>query len=62
MINSDDSVRRMPDGRYPPRGPGMSSTFRCGACGQAKSVVGRRMQRVAGLRQYVCAGCVRVAP
>lgn len=41
-------------------GPGgAGATFRCGRCTLFKSLHGRRMQRVQGLRQYVCAKCAK---
>lgn len=38
---------------------GMSQSFRCAACCKHKPIRGRRLQRVLGLRQYVCAGCAK---
>lgn len=38
---------------------GMSQSFRCGACCKPKPILGRRLQRVMGLRQYVCCGCAK---
>lgn len=40
-----------------PAGYGM--TFKCAACVKPKPIVGRKLQRVDGVRQYVCAGCAR---
>jgi len=31
--------------------------FRCAACAKPSSTTGRKLQRVLGLRQYVCARC-----
>lgn len=56
-----DSRNGPPDVAYKPRGPGMpGQTFRCGACGQFRGLLGRRMQKVkSGLRDWVCKECVR---
>jgi len=39
-------------------GVGHSSAFLCAACQTFKGTLGRRMQRVLGLRTWVCAACV----
>lgn len=33
--------------------------FTCAACVKPKSIIGRKLQRVDGMRQYVCKGCAR---
>lgn len=57
-MTSDDSKFR-PDVKWQNYGTGMSSTFRCGACCKPKSIGGRRLKRVFGLRQYVCKECAK---
>lgn len=53
-----DAARRPQDAPQVRSGPGMAgATFRCGACGGYRSLFGRRMRPVQGLRQYVCAQC-----
>lgn len=54
-----DRVRRdVPDRPFVMRGLGdLGATFLCGSCRQARLLMGRRMRRVRGLRQYVCKGC-----
>lgn len=46
-----------PNARCKHPGVGVYMTFRCAACAKVKGVVGRKLKRVMGLRQYVCAGC-----
>jgi hypothetical protein len=38
---------------------GHAMTFRCAACAGVRLVQGRKLQRVQGLRQFVCKGCVK---
>jgi hypothetical protein len=57
-MNSDNSVKQ-PDAKWRHAGPGMSSLFRCALCGQARVTLGRKLQPVLGLRQWVCKGCAR---
>lgn len=53
-----DRSRRAPDRPFVQRGIGdVGATFACGACGLFKSLMGRRMRKVRGLRQYVCSSC-----
>ena len=40
-----------------PPSAGMAMTFRCAACTKFKFCTGRKLRRVLGLRQYVCAEC-----
>lgn len=56
-MSSDDSRRTSPDVRFLDLGTGMHNTFACGACTKHRRIVGRRLARVAGLRQWVCADC-----
>jgi hypothetical protein len=55
----DDRLRSTPDTAWRSPGPGMYITFRCGACAKVKSCNGRKLKRIMGLRQYVCAGCAK---
>lgn len=60
MTATSDTRNTAPDVRYPPRGIGSpGQTFRCGACGQFRRLLGRKLQRVHGLRTWVCAGCAK---
>ncbi len=50
------------DKTHKPQHPGVGTpgaTFMCNACGQPRSLFGRKLQHVMGMRQYVCKGCVR---
>lgn len=55
-MTSDDATAPR-DVRFGAMGSGMSTLFKCGRCHKRKAPAGRRMQRVLGLRTYVCAGC-----
>lgn len=57
-MNSDQS-RHVPDVAFRQAGVGLYMTFACARCGKVKPVVGRKMQRVRGLRTFVCAGCAK---
>lgn len=57
---TSDTARMRPTPAFAFSGVGMSMTFRCGACCKVKPVVGRKLKRVLGLRQYVCAKCAEV--
>ncbi len=52
-----DRIRTAPDVPYRPAGVGLTLTFRCADCAVPKPVLGRKLKRVRGLRQWVCAGC-----
>jgi len=54
-----DRIRSAPDVAFKPAGTGMAGTFLCGACANFRSIYGRRLKRVMGLRQYVCAACAK---
>lgn len=41
------------------QGIGPVHSFLCIGCGRTKPTLGRKMQRVAGMRAYVCAACAR---
>jgi hypothetical protein len=55
---SDTFRGNPPDTRWVAVGVGMSPRFRCARCDLGKSTAGRRKQRVKGVSQWVCAGCV----
>lgn len=57
-MSSDDSLRRGSSG-FVPRGIGMYPLFRCARCNQGKGSAGRRLLRIGGVRQWVCAACVK---
>ena len=48
-----------PDAPWKPAGTGMAQTFLCARCSTFKGILGRRKQRVRGVQQWVCAGCVQ---
>lgn len=58
-MTSDDARSSGRDLTASQTAPGIGSwpSFMCGACGRRRSIGGRRMQRVAGLRTWVCAAC-----
>lgn len=58
MTSDDTKTGR--DAPFRPVGVGMHSTFACASCTQHRRVVGRKLARVMGLRQWVCAGCAAV--
>ena len=39
------------------RGVGLHSNFLCAKCRQSRMTLGRKLQRVSGVKQYVCRGC-----
>ena len=47
------------DVRLTAPGPGLQATFRCGRCDKPRQSLGRKLQRVLGLRTWVCKGCVK---
>lgn len=61
-MTGSDNARLKPVPPFVPQGVGLAMTFRCGACCKVKPVVGRKLKRVLGLRQYVCAKCIGAPP
>lgn len=59
-MNRFSSVRDVTASKAGQNASGMSMTFRCGACAKFSSLYGRRLKRVYGIRQYVCAACAEV--
>lgn len=58
---SSDNETRGPDRRITHPGVGMSPTFTCAACARSGlRTTGRRLKRVHGVRQWVCAKCAEV--
>ncbi len=57
-ISSDDSKRQGAT-FSPPRGPGLYITYRCARCRLAKPCLGRKLQLVQGIKQFVCKDCVK---
>lgn len=60
-MSMDDRLKSTPDVRWRNPGPGMHITFKCAACSKVRSCFGRKLQRVQGLRQYVCSTCYEKA-
>lgn len=57
-MSSDDRTRAT-DRPFRHPGTGMSPMFLCPCCAARKHSTGRRLLRVQGLRQWVCAQCVK---
>lgn len=55
-MTSDDSKRVGVSYTHP--SPVGVMTFRCGKCSVPRSMLGRKLQRVKGIRQFVCKQCV----
>lgn len=55
-MNPFHSIRDLSQSQRAPA-TGMNQSFKCGACCKPKPILGRRLKRVMGLRQYVCVGC-----
>lgn len=55
---SDTFRGNPPDVRWLSVGAGLSQTFKCARCAGSKGILGRRKQRVRGVPQWVCKGCV----
>ncbi len=59
-MNAPDNPGNTPrDVERPQPGIGHYSGFLCAACGNKRDTLGRKLQRVMGLRQYVCRSCYR---
>lgn len=56
-MTSDETTRAAPDVPFKPRGLGLAMLFRCAACSNPSSTLGRGLRRVNGLRTYVCKAC-----
>jgi hypothetical protein len=56
---SSDTARHAPDVHWRHIGTGMSQRFRCARCDKPSESQGRKLQRVQGVRQYVCKGCAK---
>ncbi len=56
-MTHDDHRGNARDVRFAPVGVGMASTFRCARCAGFRSITGRKLEKVQGVRQYVCASC-----
>lgn len=54
-----DRIRTSPDVPFKPAGIGCAPTFRRACCHKPKLIAGRKLQRVCGLRTYVCKECAR---
>lgn len=58
---SSDNKRRPADRAFRHPGPGFQMSFRCEKCGVIRSMLGRRMRMLRGVRQWLCAQCVGAA-
>ena len=54
-----DRIRTAPDVSFRPVGMGTSTTFMCARCAKPRLSQGRKLQRVQGLRTWVCKGCAK---
>lgn len=52
-----DKISPVPDVKFRPVGAGHHISFFCALCNQPRNALGRKLQRVQGLRQWVCKGC-----
>ena len=57
-MNRHSSIKDVSKQRTP-AGGGHASLFHCMRCALPKPQTGRRLQRVQGLRTWVCAGCAK---
>jgi len=48
-----------PDVPFRAAGVGHGMTFKCAACLRPSQILGRRLRRVHGVRQWVCGGCAK---
>ena len=55
----DSTATKLSDVPFLPAGAGHYIGFLCPRCLLSKGPNGRRLQPVQGVRQYVCAGCVK---
>ena len=56
---NSDLKKRPSDVAWRAQGSVDVASFLCGRCGIKKGLIGRRMQIVRGVKQYVCRGCVK---
>ena len=56
---SNDRMSNTTDVRWRHTGTGHHVSFQCARCTLPKGALGRRLQLVKGLRQWVCKGCVK---
>jgi iron only hydrogenase large subunit-like protein len=54
-----DTTNTAPDVRFRSMQAGHYVTFLCPCCAKKKEALGRRLQRVQGVRQWVCRGCAK---
>lgn len=55
-MNSDNATKA-PAPAWRHAGSGHSSTFLCPLCRKGRTMLGRKIQTVRGMRDWVCAGC-----
>lgn len=54
---TSDDARKAHEPKFRSVGTGLSQTFRCAVCSKFRLVAGRRLQRVHGLKTWVCKDC-----
>lgn len=54
---TSDDLKTGRDVRFTPVGTGGHATFACASCTKHMRITGRKLARVMGIMQYVCAGC-----
>ena len=57
-----DRMRSVQDPTFRHAGTGMAQTFLCPMCAKPRAVLGRRLRRFRGRRQWVCKGCAPNLP
>ena len=55
--SNSDTCQRVGHQFAAPRGIGLHSLFQCAKCSQRRETRGRKLQRVQGVKQWVCRGC-----
>ena len=55
--SNSDTSQRVGHQFAAPRGVGLMSNFLCAKCRQPRMTLGRKLQLVKGVKQYVCKGC-----
>ena len=57
-MNSDNATKA-PAPAWRHAGSGHSSTFLCAKCAKGRTMLGRTMRMVHGVRQWVCVDCAK---
>lgn len=58
---SSDTSTKAPSPAWRHAGIGHSSTFLCARCRKGRTMLGRKIQTVRGMRDWVCADCSQKA-